>query len=240
MLTNHSLLVNDEIILRYKNANPFPHLLVDNFIKEDVIQKVNDELRNLPEEVWNKKRDPLSKDMEVQKKKLSIADCKGVGENTEKLIDFFNSSEFISYLEQLTGITDLICDPTLLGGGVHRVDKGGKLSIHADFNIHPGTGLHRRLNVLLYMNKDYKDEFQGKLELWNKNMTECIQKIAPLFNRMILFKITDDAFHGHPEIWNSEEFRLSLAFYYYTKDRPEEEKSSFHWANWQLRPNLGY
>jgi Rps23 Pro-64 3,4-dihydroxylase Tpa1-like proline 4-hydroxylase len=156
------------------------------------------------------------------------------------MIDYFSSFEFISFLENLTGIPNLIPDPSLLGGGIHRIDKGGKLSIHADFNIHPHTNLHRRLNLLLYLNKNYQDEFQGKLELWNKDMSQCVQKISPIFNRMLIFKITDDAFHGHPEEWTHDQSRISLAFYYYTHDRPEEEKSAFHWANWQSRPNLGY
>lgn len=226
---------------RFRNAEPFPHIILDNLIDDDQLSLVHDEIRAIPPETWQSKRDPLSKDMEVQKRKLSIADCRDIGiPHTENMIDYFSSFEFTSFLEKITGIPNLIYDPSLLGGGIHRTDKGGKLSIHADFNIHPQTGLHRRLNVLLYLNKDYKDEFQGKLELWSKDMSHCVKRVSPIFNRMLIFKITDDAFHGHPEEWCGDKSRISLAFYYYTKDRPEEEKSGFHWANWQSRPNLGY
>lgn len=241
-LYSSNLCVSESLKEQYLSNYPFPHIIIDNFMNEEFIEKVEKELRGLQENIWYSKRDPLSLGSEVQKKKISIADCSNLGENTKKAIEFFSSKEFTNFLEEMTGITDLITDPSLIGGGVHRTDHGGKLSIHADFNLHPSTGYHRRLNALLYLNPNYKDEYQGKLELWDKSMKSCVKQISPIFNRLTVFTITDDAYHGHPDPWlaPSDKFRLSLAFYYYTKDRPEKEKAPFHWADWKYRPMKGW
>ena len=97
---------------------------------------------------------------------------------------------------------DLKPDPALVvGGGVHNTEQGGKPSIHADFNLHPQTGKHRRLNALLYLNKDWREEY-GALELWDREMQRCVRTAAPIFNRLVVFRITDDDVHGNPDPWN--------------------------------------
>jgi hypothetical protein len=143
----------------------------------------------------------------------------------------------LKFIEDITNIPNLQADKHLLGGGVHKTTTEGRLAIHCDFNIHPQTGQNRRLNALLYLNSDWKPEYNGELELWNRDMSVCEQKIEPLLNRLIIFRITDDALHGHPNKWLAPKNydRLSLAFYYYTDPRPEEEKSQFHWAIWYKR-----
>lgn len=235
-----NLTVTSKMKKQFANAYPFPHAVFDNFIDSETISKVEQELRNLPIEVWLQNRDTTSGEMIQQQKKLAIKNLSCLGPNTQDMMKYFYSPEMIQYLEKLTGITGLLSDQSFLGGGVHRTDKGGKLSIHADFNIHPESGKHRRLNVLLYLNPKYKPEDRGQLELWDKRMTACEKKIEPVYNRMVVFRITDDAFHGHPEPWNGDDYRLSLAFYYYTDDRPRNEKAPFHWALWQQRPEKGW
>jgi Rps23 Pro-64 3,4-dihydroxylase Tpa1-like proline 4-hydroxylase len=152
-------------------------------------------------------------------------------------MDISKSPEMLQFLEKITGINDLESDPHLYGGGIHRTTTGGRLAIHADFNIHPLTGKHRRLNVLLYLNPDWKPEYNGEFELWQTNMSGCTKKVAPIINRLVLFRIRDDAYHGHPEIWKApiEVPRYSIALYYYTNDRPNEEKNAPHMALWQQR-----
>jgi len=145
------------------------------------------------------------------------------------------SAPVLQFLERLTGINGLMGDPSLLGGGVHKINRGGKLGVHADFNVHFRTQLHRRINLLLYLNKDWNAEWGGDLELWEKDMSKCCIKVAPVFNRAAIFNITDDAFHGHPHPLNTPEnvSRYSLALYYYTVDRPEHEKAPWHPVVWK-------
>ena len=108
--------------------------------------------------------------------------------------------------------------------------RGGRLGIHADFNRHPRFDLDRRLNLLVYLNKDWREEYGGHLELWNRGMTHCEVKILPVFNRVVLFSTTDFTYHGHPDPLACPEgmTRKSLALYYYTNGRPTDEVSGGH------------
>ncbi len=148
-----------------------------------------------------------------------------------------NSYLFMDGLETLTGIDGLIPDPKFRGGGLHQIMKGGRLEIHADFNWQTKLKLDRRLNVLLYLNKGYEPSYGGQLELWNKDMTESVVRIEPIFNRLVVFETTDTSFHGHPNPWNGPSPRRSLALYYYTNGRPDSEKSPPHSTKFQKRPN---
>ena len=133
----------------------------------------------------------------------------------------------------ITGIEEsLIADPALSGGGLHQSMNGAFLNVHVDFNIHPKTKLHRRLNILIYMNKDWKDEYEGHLELWeiNDEHKNLLEKISPKFNRLVLFETNEISFHGHPKPLTIplDVSRKSLATYYYTKTRPVSEIAGEH------------
>jgi Rps23 Pro-64 3,4-dihydroxylase Tpa1-like proline 4-hydroxylase len=175
----------------------------------------------------------------VQSKKKCVSDYNMFGPIVRSFMDISKSPEMLEFLEKITGIDGLESDPHLYGGGIHRTTTGGRLAIHADFNIHLLTGKHRRLNVLLYLNPDWKPEYNGEFELWQTNMNGCAKKVVPIINRLVLFRIRDDAYHGHPEIWNAPQNipRYSIALYYYTNDRPNEEKNAPHMALWKARYN---
>ena len=151
-----------------------------------------------------------------------------------------NSSAFTKFLENLTGIEGLIPDPHFRGGGLHQVERGGYLDIHCDFNVYEKLNLDRRLNVLIYLNKDWKKEYGGDLELWDKNMTKAVARISPIFNRFVVFATDDYSYHGHPDPLKCPEdkTRKSLALYYYTNGRPSDEVSESHTTLFQHRPGL--
>lgn len=220
--------------------SPFDHVVIDNFFNESELSCVVDEIKNIPEPTWYAgKHDSESP---VQQKKTSIDKGEYITPLMKKVIDRLSSKEMLTLITEITGIEGIQSDDELIGGGVHRTSTGGRLSIHADFNIHPTTQKHRRVNVLLYLNKDWNPEYNGELELWDSGMTACQKKVEPIFNRLVLFRIRDDAFHGHPDKWMGDQnnHRLSFALYYYTDDRPEEEKAPAHWAIWKERPLKGY
>jgi hypothetical protein len=112
-----------------------------------------------------------------------------------------------------------------LGRGLHEIKRGGLLKIHSDFNKHPDTDLDRRINVLVYLNKEWKEEYGGHLEFWNRSMSRCDAKILPEFNTMALFSTTDHFYYGHPDPLNCPGgiSRKFLALYYYSKGRPAAE-----------------
>src|SRR3712207_1690584 len=161
-----------------------------------------------------------------------------MGPATRHLLAELNSATFIDFLERLTGIDGLIPDPHFEGGGLHQIEPGGHLKVHADFNRHPRMDLERRLNVLIYLNRDWKDEYGGAFELWNEDMTECAERVMPYFNRCVVFSTTSTSYHGHPEPLACPEgmTRKSVALYYYSKDRPASERSEGHNTLFKARP----
>ena len=220
---------------QYSTAYPFPHTVIDNFMNEQFLNRAVNQLEYVD---WGYDEDGNDIDSHQVKKLYSphkVGMWDNMPEHVTNLLNFLNSKEVLNYLEELTGIPDLIADPELYGGGVHRILSGGKLSVHADYNFHPLTKLHRRVNLLLYLNKDWKEEWGGDLQLWNKDMSMCVKKILPIFNRAVIFNITSDAYHGHPGPLKSPEGidRLSFALYYFTKERPIEELTDPHMAVWK-------
>ena len=132
-------------------------------------------------------------------KKVGIKNTK-FDSRLKNTIEALNSKEFLKRLEHITGIRSLIADHDLGSGGVHRSTRGGFLNIHADFTVHPYQhDWHRRINVLIYLNEKWDDNWGGQLELWDKKMKNCVTKISPIFNRCVIFNTDYNSFHGHPE-----------------------------------------
>jgi hypothetical protein len=217
----------------YCTATPFPHVVMDDFLPSAVLDEVLAEFPGPEDIVWG------ASYHDRNQLKLACEDENQMGPTTRHLIAQFNASTFTSFLERLTGIAGLIPDPHLKGGGLHQTRRGGFLKVHADFNRYERLGLDRRLNLILYLNKDWPDEYRGHLELWDRDLTACAQRIAPLFNRCAIFSTTDHAFHGHPDPLECPEgrFRRSLAFYYYTNGRPAGEGAPAHSTLFQDRPH---
>jgi len=217
----------------YRAAEPFPHIVMDNFFEDTtILDRVLEEFPGQDQINWTRFND-------YHEIKLASKREDQLGPFTRHLIYHLNSSFFINFLEELTGIQGLVPDPHLEGGGVHQILRGGKLGIHADFNRQVKLNLDRRMNLIIYLNKDWKEEYGGCLELWDREMKNSVKKILPFFNRAVIFNTTDFAFHGHPEPLNCPEdrSRKSLALYYYTNGRPPEELAGVHSTLFQLRPD---
>ena len=158
--------------------------------------------------------------------KFANNDYKNFPDNIKNFFDFLNSEFFLNFLQKLTSINEtLIADSELNGGGLHEIKSGGLLKVHTDFSKHPKNNLDRRINVLIYLNKNWKEKYRGCLELWDKEMKECKQRMLPSFNKMVIFSTTDFSNHGHPDPIDcpSDISRKSIALYYFSAGRPKEE-----------------
>lgn len=232
------LLPYDELSIRFKelhstytSAAPFPHATLDNFLPEPILERVLEEFPGPDSIDWITFKGGRAR-------KLATRDEGQMGAFTVRLLHELNSSRFLRALEGLTGIEGLIPDPHFEGGGLHCIERGGFLKIHADFNKHEKLKLDRRLNLLIYLNKDWHDEYGGHLELWDTSMSKCVKKILPVMNRCAVFSTTDDSYHGHPDPIQCPEgmFRRSIALYYYTNGRPAAELSRRHSTLYKRRP----
>ncbi len=218
----------------YLNASPFPHIVIDNFFNEKLLDNI---LNEFPKNLENIGYEYQTK---VEQKKFTLNDSKLLSNETNNFINFLNSQIFLDFLQIITGINEkLIPDPYLQGGGLHELRNDGFLNIHADFNLHPTMKLDRRLNILIYLNKNWNDNFGGNLQLWNKDMTKCEKKILPEFNKMVIFSTTDFSYHGNPDKINcpNDNSRKSIAMYYYSNGRPaSERKLGLHSTIFRKRP----
>ena len=215
----------------YQHAKPFPFIVIDDFLPNELAEAVAGDIPAKDSPDWKKLP------TEDQKGKHVLADESRLPLIIRAVIQELNSGYFLRFLEKLTGISDLIADTKLVGGGVHLIERGGKLSVHVDFSHHPTNGLNRRLNFLLYLNKNWKEEYGGHFELWTRDIKTREQKILPIFNRCVVFSTSPISYHGHPEPLNCPEgmTRNSIALYYFSKGRPKEEEGE-HNTLFKSRP----
>lgn len=207
---------------KYQQAEPFPNIALENFLNPEFLKEVLAEFPDLS------KKDHIHFD-NPNEIKLASRGERLFGPKTLELMHFLNSEPFLNFLQKITGIKEtLLPDPYFEGGGFHEIKPGGLLKVHADFNKHRTAGLDRRINVLIYLNEDWKEEYGGHFELWTNDMTKCVSKILPRFNTMAMFSTTDFSYHGHPNPLTCppDRSRKSLALYYYTNGRPAEEVNS--------------
>lgn len=222
----------DQYKAKWQAAKPFPHIVIDNFLPEAVIEQLAAETEGLSTELdwyetfngsrFNKKSTEHERDL---------------GPMLRHMIGRLNSSDFIRFIEKVTGIDHVLPDPHVFGGGVHLSGQGGFLKVHVDNNWDPKLLLHRRINLILYLNKEWLQDWGGALELWDKAMEKCAAPIAPIWNRLVLFYNGPESLHGHPDPMQCPAgvLRKSLALYYYTATRPEHELRFPHTTKYKAR-----
>ena len=214
----------------YNAAFPFPHVVIDDFLPPDVLEQVLAHFQNIApnEDAQSFKR--------AQERFKTSFQPDSLEDDLRRIFYSFNSKPFIKLIENITGINGLIPDPYFLGAGIHEIKQGGHLSVHADFNHHKLMNLERRINVLIYLNKDWKNEYGGGLELWDTNMAILAHDIVPLFNRCVIFSTTSNSQHGNPQPVTHPEgvSRKSIALYYYTSTWDGSKRS--HTTQFKVRP----
>jgi hypothetical protein len=216
----------------YRTASVFPHITLDNFLDSDRLRTALADFPPIGGKDWihyqhvNENKGGLNKRNAIPSSLLSI-------------IDTLNSDEFVKWLSDLTGIENLRADPNLEGGGLHQINPGGFLNIHADFTVHPHKPMwRRRVNVLVYLNEGWQESYGGKLELWTKDMKHCFESVLPIFNRCVIFNTDADSYHGHPHPLACPVgmTRKSIALYYFTEESSVPRKIA---TNYRARPEDG-
>jgi hypothetical protein len=218
---------------QYKQHNPVPHISLANFLPVEVARQAADEFPTADTDAWihwqhhNENKHGLVK-RELFPPRLGA------------LTDELNSPSFLAWLSELSGIPNLISDPSLEGGGLHQSGRGGFLNIHTDFSHHHyHKNWRRRLNLILYLNAGWQPDWGGAIELWDSRMRRCVAKVPPLFNQVLIFNTDEKSFHGFPEPLTCPEgvSRKSLALYYYTIDRNPRPRTRS--TDYRARPGDG-
>src|SRR5215510_7244770 len=217
----------------YRQNRPIPHILLEDFVDPELARRAMKEFPAASTEAWTHYE-------HQNENKLGMTDRRFFPPALGRLVDQFNSQAFVSWLSELTGISGLEADSSLEGAGLHQSVRGGFLNVHTDFSHHHyRKNWRRRINLILYLNEGWREDWGGAIELWDEKMRRCEAKYPPLFNHVLIFNTDAKSFHGFPEPLSCPPHtaRKSLALYYYTiEDRPRPAVRS---TDYRPRPNDG-
>lgn len=211
----------------FRDAQPFRHIVVDDFFEPLQCQSLLDDFPRFED------RHALNEMGEVGGKAVRM-DVRDIAPSYRELDRYLQTREFLDFVSTVTGIPDLLYDPDYIGGGTHENREGQGLDQHVDFNFHPRTRWHRRLNLIVYLNREWEESWGGMLELqadpWNGDTRG--PRVAPIFNRAVIFETTERSWHGFSTIHLPDDrkdlSRKSFAIYLYTKERPAAEVAAAH------------
>jgi len=206
----------------YQNKKPFSYDAINELFSKEALDGILDSFPSVKDtEKWDARDD---KGIQV-KLRTNWKTELDIPPKVLKVIQTLQSGRFCRLLSEYTGIDGLMPDHWFGGGGLNQIMPGGQLAIHVDGTYNDEIKMYRRVNIIVFLNKDWKDEYGGHLEFWDKDLSNCIDKIRPDYNIMAMFNTSDLTQHGHPYPLSCPEgiSRKSLILYYYTSSRPEEE-----------------
>lgn len=218
---------------QYKRNSPIPHIFLTEFLQPDMASAVSTEFPSVDGATWTHWQHHNENKHGMTKLDLFPPLLRA-------LTDELNSSNFLGWLSELTGLPDLLADPELDGGGLHHASRGGFLNVHTDFSHHHyHKNWRRSVNLILYLNEVWRPEWGGAIELWDVRMRGCVMKYPPLINHALIFNTNERSFHGFPEPLACPEnvSRKSLALYYYVTDSTTTRGP--HSTNYRARPGDG-
>lgn len=219
----------------FVNNKPFEHIVIDNFLEETYAEKLSLLFPNIDNK-WHEYKNPI----EV---KYTFDNINSLPTELKNYFYYLSTPEIINIIKNITKIDNLEYDEYLHGAGLHLHPRNGKLNIHLDYEKHPYTGKERRINIILFMSKNWDINWNGANELWNSDVSKCIAKTDIIFNRAIIFKTNDISWHGLPEkiLCPENIYRKSLAYYYVSSlNTQKNEKEYRKKAKFTKRPEDPY
>lgn len=224
----------DALRNQVRAARPFPYFCLDNFLNPDFAREV---VKAYPD---YQSACQMGKQFKAvnERGKVQVTDSQLFAPPVKKLNDLLASQEFLDLMSHVMDIPNLLADSQLVGGGIHQTGPRGHLDVHVDFNYIPDRQLHRRLNILIYLNEGWNQKWGGELELWDKDVKIRQEAFLPIFNRCVVFETNDISFHGVTAVTcPTDVARRSFAAYYYTKEAPAHWDGTTHTTVFRSRPN---
>jgi Rps23 Pro-64 3,4-dihydroxylase Tpa1-like proline 4-hydroxylase len=211
---------------QYQNQKPYPYAFQDNILNEEIANKIQTEILDIPDDAWDRYKNPFES-------KYTLRDKYNFPENLNNLFNELQSNEFVNKLSEITGYK-LLLDSTRNFWGVHKYNSGDKLDIHVDAGLHPTTKQKKQVTVGIYLSSNWKEEYGCNLEMWSGDSSESNEaklyektySIPPLFNRMVIFTCNDYAWHGNPEPVNcpADSKRIFVTISYLSENYTDKNK----------------
>lgn len=218
---------------RVRSAVPFPNVVIDDFLDPAFARAVVGAFPSFDDAV------AVGRGFRSinERHKVQVTDAELFAEPVRTLDEALASAPFLDVMSHAFSIPGLLPDDDLVGGGLHQTGPRGRLDVHVDFNLIEERQLHRRLNILVYFNEGWDPAWGGQIELWNRDVSERVHSIDPVFNRCLVFETSEISFHGVPEVRCPEDVvRRSFAAYYYTAEPPAGWSGTAHTTIFKARP----
>ena len=224
----------EQLAKEFQRQEPFPSICIDNFLNEDFANEVADAYPTFAEaQVMGRGFNAVN-----ERGKYQITDADVFPDPIKRLHETLASEEFLGTMSKMSGIRDLVADEKLVGGGIHQTGPRGHLDVHVDFNYIVDRKLHRRLNILVFFNREWKEEWGGKLELWDEDVKVCRHAFSPIFNRCCIFATSEVSFHGVTAVKCPKDLaRRSFAAYFYTREADDSFMENVHSTVFRTRPD---
>ena len=216
-----------------RRATPFPFFCIDGFLDDESAERVLDAFPSYEDALKMGKTFTAVN----ERGKVQLTDSSKFAEPVAELNRDLAAPEFLGLLGHAFDMPNVLPDDKLIGGGIHQTGPRGHLDVHVDFNYIADRQLHRRLNILIYFNKDWDPSWGGNIELWDKDVKNCVHSFTPSFNRCVVFETNEISFHGVSAVKCPEgRSRKSFAAYYYTKEAPAHWTGEKHSTIFKARP----
>jgi hypothetical protein len=199
---------------RYASAAPFSHVVLDGLLDQGAFERACSGFPPIDEASWKSY-------LHINERKYANQKPDTWDAALREIHRELSSDRFVAYLEQLTGFSGLLADPEMDGGGLHQSFRGGYLNLHADFTSHhTHLDWRRRVNILVYLNREWDADWGGQLEFWDQDRSRCVERVAPIGNRLVVFTTDETSYHGHPDPMTCPNHvgRQSLALYYFQRE----------------------
>jgi Rps23 Pro-64 3,4-dihydroxylase Tpa1-like proline 4-hydroxylase len=196
----------------YKSAKPFPHVVIDDMFSASLLESLLTEMAAMKQNQWSRI------EQDTRERTLRMRSAAELGDAGVDMLSIVHSAPFLCLLSEITGVWQLLPDPYLQGAGYASMRRGDYFHVHSDRSVAYDTGLTRRLAMIVFLNKSWKPEYHGKLELWNHTATSCEASVEPLFNKTVIFEVAHPNFHGVPVplACPADRSRQSFILYFHT------------------------
>jgi|TARA_B100001093_G_scaffold371112_1_gene356078 hypothetical protein len=211
-----------ELQKTYRSHPSYSLLTLEDFVPKHIVSAMAKELDNVPLEDckhFTRAGSCMYEYNDVTKTPVQDA-----------VIDALHSSTFIKWLQEVTDTVDLIPDPHLIGAGYVKSLTGDSLKVHCDFNWNEQIRLHRMLSLVIYLNDDWKEEWGGQLQFYDRERQTVHSKVPVGNGNAVIWSYDNFAFHGYPDPMTNPKntSRKALRLFYYVSNAKHDDKHPPH------------